>query len=266
MNFHNIHIPGPSRFISFDEVDSIAQNFDRLYREDSAENGLQLNIERFLDWLEISYFWDDLKELEGATCFARIDVDQGCTLEINEHYRDFFEGRPDVYRICLGHEAGHLALNHPAFFSTDDAPTFFDRKSESRFLHKESWNQYGLKGTEVKERIAATNAAKQTLVKNAVISSRAYDAIRLIDDKCEPDWMFGQAEHFSRCIAIPKAKLFEILELDPLSREWRRIYELAKDFDVPPSSMTKRLEKLKLIAIDADGKPMPIISSQGSLF
>lgn len=208
MNFHSVKIPGPSRFIGFDEVDSIAQNFDRLYREDTAEKGFQLDIERFLDWLEISYFWNDLKELEGATCFARIDVEEGSTVEINEHYRDLFEDRPDVYRICLGHEAGHLALNHPAFFSTDDAPTFFGRKGDGWFLHKESWNQYGLTSAEVGERIAATNAAKRTLVKNAVMSPKAYDAIKLLEDKCEPDWMFRQAEHFSRCIAIPKAKLY----------------------------------------------------------
>ena len=266
MNFHGVQIPVPSRFISFDEVDSIAQNFDRLYREQTAEKGLQLDIERFLDWLEISYFWDDLKELEGATCFARIDVDNGNTVEINEHYRDLFEDRPDVYRVCLGHEAGHLALNHPAFFSTGDAPTFFGGKADSRFLHKESWSQYGLTSTEVRERIAATNAARHILVKNAVISPGAYDAIKLIDDKCEPDWMFRQAEHFSRCIAIPRAKLFEILEQDPLRHGWGPVYSLAKSFGVPPSSMKVRLEKLNLIQIGADGKPMPVVSPQGSLF
>lgn len=266
MNFHSVQIPVPSRFVSFDEVDSIAQNFDRLYREHTAEKGLQLNIERFLDWLEISYFWDDLTEFDGATCFARIDVDRGSTVEINEHYRDFFEGRSDVYRICLGHEAGHLALDHPAFFLTDKAPTLLGRKDDSRFLHKESWNQYGLTSAEVRERIAATNAAKQTLVKNAFISPSAYDAIKLIEDKCEPSWMFGQAEHFARCIAIPKGRLFELLEQDPVGHGWGPVYSLAKSFGVPPSSMKIRLEKLNLIQIGIDGKPMPVVSSQGSLF
>ncbi|MEP6849480.1 MAG: hypothetical protein ABI999_11535 [Acidobacteriota bacterium] len=266
MGSHNIHIPRPSRFISLDDVDSIAQNFSGVYREHLGEVGLPLDVERFLDWLEISYYWDNLEESEGATCFARIDVNQGSTVEINEHYRDLFENRPEVYRICLGHEAGHLVLNHPEFFSTAGAPTIFNNDDVWHFLHKESWNQYGLTSSEVRQRIAATKAAKQKLVKNAVLSRAAYNAIKLMDDKCELDWMFWQAEHFARCITIPKAQLFEILEQEPLSPGWGAIYKLAKVFEVPPSSMTKRLEKLNLIEMDAEDKPIPIVTMQGSLF
>ncbi len=263
---YNIHVPRPSRFINLDEVDIIAQKFSCAYREDGGVDGLPLDVERLLDWLEISYYWDNLEESEGATCFARIDVDQGSMIEINEHHRDLFEDRPEVYRICLGHEAGHLVLNHPEFFSTTDTPTIFQNDKVGHFFHKESWNQYGLTSSEVSQRIAATKAAKQKLVKNAVLSPAAFDAIKLIDNKCEPEWMFWQAEHFARCIAIPKAELLEILEQEPLSRGWGPIYTLAKVFRVPPSSMTKRLEKLNLIEMDAEGKPIPVISMQGSLF
>ena len=266
MRAHNIQIPKPSRFISIDEVDSIAQNFSHAYREHLGDVSLMLDVERFLDWLEISYYWDHLEESEGATCFARIDVNQGSTVEINEYYRNLFENRPEVYRICLGHEAGHLALNHTEFFSTPDAPTIFKSDDVCRFLHKESWNQYGLTSSEVRQRIAATKAAKQKLVKDAVLIPAAHDAIKLMDDKCELDWMFWQAEHFARCIAVPKVQLFQILEQEPLSYGWGPIYKLAKVFEVPPSSMTKRLEKLNLIEIDAEGKPAPVISTQGSLF
>jgi hypothetical protein len=266
MSSHNIHIPGPSRFVSLNEVDSIAQNFSRAYRDHLGDVGLPLDVERFLDWLEISYYWNNLEESEGATCFARIDVNQGSTVEINEYYRDLFESRPEVFRICLGHEAGHLVLNHPGFFSKADTPTIFDKDDVCHFLHKESWNQYGLTSSEVSQRIAATKAAKQKLVKNAVLSPAAYNAIKLMDDKCELDWMFWQAEHFARCIAVPKDQLFEILEQEPLAYGWGSIYKLAKAFDVPPSSMTKRLEKLNLIEMDAEGKPVPVVNPQGSLF
>lgn len=267
MNFHGVQIPGPSRFISLDEVDSIAQNFSHAYREHLGDDlSLMLDVERLLDWLEVSYYWDNLEESEGATCFARIDANQGSTVEINEYYRDLFDNRPEVYRICLGHEAGHLALNHPEFFSKADTPTIFNNDGDCQFLHKESWNQYGLTSSEVRERIAATQAAKQKLVKNAVISPGAYNAVKLMDDKCELEWMFWQAEHFARCIAIPKAQLFEILEQEPLSYGWGPIYKLARVFEVPPSSMTKRLEKLNLIEMNAESEPVPVVSTQGSLF
>ncbi len=266
MTSHNIQIPRPSRFIRLDEVDSIAQNFGLAYRKHLGEVGLPLDVERFLDWLEISYYWDNLEESEGATCFARIDISQGSSIEINEHYRELFENRPEVFRICLGHEAGHLVLNHPEFFLTDDTPTIFGNDEVCRFLHKESWNQYGLTSSEVRQRIAASKAAKQKLVKNAVLSPAAYNAIKRMDDKCELDWMFWQAEHFARCITIPKDRLFEILEQEPVSPGWGTIYKLAKVFDVPPSSMTKRLEKLNLIEMDEEGKPVPVVNTQGSLF
>lgn len=266
MVLHNIHIQRPSRYISLDDVDLIAQNFSRAYEEHGGQDGLPIDVERFLDWLEISYYWDNLEETEGATCFARINLDQGATIEINEYYRDLFESRPEVFRICMGHEAGHLVLNHPEFFSPKDTTSFLNRENDCSFLHKESWNQYGLTSSEVRERITAIRVAKQKLVRNAVLSQAAYDAIQLMDDKCEPDWMFWQAEHFARCITIPSAQLFEILKHDPLSPGWAAVYKLAKVFEVPPSSMTKRLEKLNLIEMNVEGKPAPVISTQGSLF
>jgi len=266
MNLHNVQIPRSSRYISFQDVDLIAQNLSRAYGEHLGGGELPIDMERLLDWLEISYYWDNLEETEGATCFARIDMRRDAGIEINEHYRDLFENRPEVFRICLGHEAGHIVLNHPEFFLTTDAPTFFESDDGCRFLHKESWNQYGLSSSEVKERIAATKNARQKLVKNAVLSQAAYDAIKLLDDKCEPDWMFWQAEHFARCITIPSAQLFEILERAPLSPGWGPIYKLSKIFEVPPSSMTKRLEKLNLIAMDAEEQPVLVLSMQGTLF
>ncbi len=78
--------------------------------------------------------------------------------------------------------------------------------------------------------------------------------------------MFWQAEHFARCIAVPKDRLFEILEQEPLTSGWGSIYKLAKSFEVPPSSMTKRLEKLNLIEMDSEDKPVPVVNLQGSLF
>lgn len=263
---HNIHIPRPSPYIRLQEVDVIAQEFSHAYREHHGMDSLPVDIERLLDWLDISYYWDNLEETEGSTCFARIGVCQGAAIEINEYHRDLFEKRPEVFRICLGHEAGHLILNHPACFATTDAPTLFKSDDVCRFLHKDSWSQYGLTSDEVRERITATKAAKEKLVKNAVISRAAYDAMQAIDDKCEPDWMFWQAEHFARCIAIPSEQLYSVIERDPLSAGWGRVYELAKVFEVPPSSMTKRLEKLKLIEMDSDGKPVPVVTMQRSLF
>lgn len=263
---HNICIPRPSRYTRLEDVDVIAQNFSRMYREHLGKDVMPIDLERLLDWLEISYYWDNLEETEGATCFARIAVGQGAAIEINEYHRDLFETRPDVFRICLGHEVGHLVLNHPAFFSTMDAPPLLDGNDACRFLHKDSWSQFGLTSEEVRERITATKAAKEKLVKNAVISRVAYDAIQAIDDKCEPDWMFWQAEHFARCIAIPREWLFSIIEHDPLFAGWGAIYKLAKVFEVPPSSMTKRLERLNLIEMDAEGKPVPVATLQRSLF
>lgn len=266
MNFHGVQIPGPSRFISLDEIDSIAQTYERSYREGTAANSFPFDIERFLDWLEISYYWDNLQQTEGVTCFARINLDQRSTVEINEHYRAFFEDRPDVFRVCLGHEAGHLALNHPAFFSSSDAPAFFEPRDGHQFLHKQSWNQYGLTSAEVRERIMTAKAAKEKLLVNAMINKRAYDALKMIDDKCEPEWMFWQAEHFARCIAIPKDKLFEVLEVEPFTSGWSQVYRLVELFEVPVSSMRTRLEKLKIMELDGRGNPIAVVNPQPSLF
>lgn len=266
MNSHNIHIPRPSRFISLEEVDSIAQKFSRSYQEYLGEVGVPIDIERFMDWLEISYCWVNVGESDGANCFARIDLNRDTTVEINEHYKELFEKRPDVYRTCIGHESGHVVLKHIDCFSNADTPTLLSNPEIQYFLHKESWGQYGLSSSEVRQRKVSFRTLRDKLVKNAFLSPTAYNAIKSMEDKFEPEWMFWQAEHFARCIAIPTDELYDTLEREPLSSGWASIGRLARIFDVPLGSMRLRLEKLKLIEMDAEDKPVAVVNMQGSLF
>lgn len=264
MNTHGIVIPDFTEFTKHDVVDSVALTLSQAFRQHSKSKGQALDIDRFIDWLDISTEWDCFDDENSVSCFARIDLSTDDLIQINQNYQDLFESRPDVYRVCVGHEAGHIVLRHVSNFANSNNPSLFEdiSKDQPNFLHKNSWAQYGLSSGEVRKRQLALKAAQEKLVKNAIVSPKANQALREMENKFEPEWMFWQAEHFARCIAIPSDKLFAILENQPLYSGWRAIGELAGFFQVPLGTMKTRLTKLKLVEMDVDGTPIPILGNR----
>lgn len=267
---HQIEIPEPYSKIFHDSIDSIALQFNQAFRSQSNnKNGFPFDADRFMDWLEISTEWDHIDEPEGATVFAKIDCDTNEIVQINEYHKDFFEQRPDVYRHCIGHESGHVILKHLEHPSLiNDYPLFgINETDEPISLHKSSWNQFGLSSDEVRKRQHEVNAKKEKWVKEALINSKAREALHILNDKFEPEWMFWQAEQFARCLSVPRDRLFEILEEEPLFSGWRSVSRLASIFGVSTGTMKTRLTKLKLIELDNNGIPTPtILPASKSLF
>lgn len=261
---HGIQTPRLTEFTKHDVVDSIALNFSRAFRQHLAHHNDVLDVDRFVDWLDISTEWDFFDETDSSSCFARINPGVDDLIQINQNYQDLFETRPDVYRVCLCHEIGHLVLGHCSYFATANHPSLFedDDSKPSNFLHKNSWAQYGLSSQDVRKHQLALKKAQEQLVKIAIVDPKANQNLRDLNDKFEPEWMFWQAEHFSRCITIPSDRLFKILDSRPLFSGWRSIGELASVFEVPLGTMKTRLTKLKLITMDENGVPSPTRTPQ----
>lgn len=268
---HGVEIPKPSPKIFHETIDLIALQLNKDFRSQcDNRNGFPLDADRFVDWMELSTLWDNLEEPEGAAVFAQIDSDDTELIQINENHRELFEQRPDVHRGCIGHETGHIVLRHFEHSSlNNDCPLLFNEIESEKLttLHKSSWGQYGLSSEEVKNRQAELKKKQDKWVKEALINSKARQALNTLGDKFEPEWMFWQAEQFSRCLSIPRDRLFEILEEEPLFSGWRPISRLAGIFGVSTGTMKTRLIKLKLIEIDKTGNPIPITQpSTNSLF
>ncbi len=266
----NLDIPKPSKFVSFNTVDSIALQLSQLFRNESKnKRGYPLDCERFADWLELSICSDKFDEPEGASFFAGLAISNGGTVYINEKHRQFFDERPDVYAICVGHEIGHATLQHLDHPSINQGLPLFpkDNQNEQFMLHSSSWFQYGLSKEEVERRKNYSKQLKEDLVKRAGLDSEARQELRQLDEKFEPDWMFKQAEHFAKCLCIPQDKLYEMLEFTPLMKGWRPIYRLAETYGVSVSVMKSRLMNLNLIEIGSDNQPNPVPQiSQKTLF
>lgn len=265
----NLDIPKPSKFVSFNTVDSIALQLSQLYRNESKnKQGYPLDCERFADWLELSIYSDEFDEPEGASFFAGLAISDGGTVYINEKHRSLFNERPDVYTICLGHEIGHATLKHLSHSSINqELPLFSENNQNEQFmLHSSSWFQYGLPKDEVEKRKNFSKQLKENLVKKAALDSKARQELRQLDEKFEPDWMFKQAEHFAKCLCVPQDRLYELLEITPLMKGWTPIYKLAEAFCVSSSVMKSRLLNLNLIEIDQNNQPVPIVLKQRTLF
>lgn len=211
----NIEVPKPSRYVSNATVDEIALEANRAYREKTGNrHGFPLDMERFIDLLEVSILREDIEEPEGAAFFANFCADDGGLITVNNKHSALFESRPDVYGACLAHEGGHCVLRHcERFASSPDAPLLFEEMTPTAPLfHKSSWYQYGLSREEVQQQKALNRQLSEKLVKAALISETARQTLAQMNDHFEPDWMFYQAEHFSLCLRIPLDRLMEQLE------------------------------------------------------
>ena len=257
----DFEIPKPSKFVSFEVVDSIALQVNQAYRAEN-KNGYPIDGEELIDWLDLSTEWDYFDEPEGVSFFAGLTPERG-SVYLNETHKEFFDERPDVFRICIGHEAGHAILRHLIQLSGDQQPTLFSQENEDTnlMLHRSSWYQYGLSKEEVENRKSFEKNLKEKLVRQSLVNSEARLELKQLDEKFEPKWMFLQAEHFAKCICIPKDKLAQMLETIPLTNSWRPIYELAKNFGVSASVMKSRLKQLDVIKIEND-RPNPISGGQ----
>jgi hypothetical protein len=263
-------IPNPSRYVPNLKVDEIALAANKAYRTKSGNAlGFPVDMDRFLDLLEVSLVWEDIEEPEGAAFFASYSPQNDGLITINEKHRELFESRPDVYCGCLGHESGHRILRHSDIFasSSNTLSLFEDSPPAPLVFHKSSWYQYGLSRDEVEKSKESRKILNETLAKNAWISETAHRTLKEIQTHYEPEWVFWQAEHFSLCLRIPRDRLDEQLERNGNLSGWRPIYRLAEAFGVSGSMMRLRLEKLQLIELGPDGKPRPkAAASQEGLF
>lgn len=266
----NLEIPEPSKFVSFKKVDSVALELSKAYRSESKNNqGYPIDCERFVDWLELSLYSDEFDEPAGASFFAGLTLADGGTVCINEKHRSFFDERPDVYLICLGHEIGHAVLGHLNHSSINDDLPLFSKcsKTEPIMLHSSSWFQYGLPKKEVEKRKAISKKMRDDLVSTAAINTQDRQLLKQLDEKFEPEWMFKQAEHFAKCLCIPQDRLYEVLEIIPLMKGWNSIYKLAEAFGISASVMRSRLLYLNLIEMDGNNQPVPTLTNtQNVLF
>jgi hypothetical protein len=267
----DIEIPKPSRYVSHEVVDQIALAYNRAYRAQSGnDRGYPVAIDRFIDLLEISMLWEEIEEPEEARFFANYSPEDNGLITINKKHLKLFKARPDVYCACLGHEGGHCVLRHWERTNSNEGSDFLfaDLSTQQpRLFHKSSWYQYGLTRQEVEERKRANQDLTRRLVSKALLSATARQTLEMMRDHFEPEWMFRQAEHFSLCLSIPRDRLLEVLEEGHSLRGWAPIYRLAERFGVSCTMMKIRLEKLRLIEMDSDGKPRPRRPAmQGGLF
>lgn len=261
-----IEIPDPSQFVKHEVIDGIAMEYSRAYQEQGGQKArYPIDAELLTDLLEISVLWEEIEEPYGALFLARYTPSPDERITINRRHADLFDERPSVFAAALGHEIGHKILRHSEHSELGGtAPTLFpDDAPKTQHFHKSSWGQYGM----TKEDVEKRKALVQEVAKHAMISNDARQFIAQLQCFYEPDWMFWQAEHFSRCLLIPKDLLFKQLENPWDLSRWADIYRLAEQFGVSGPIMKTRLTKLRIIEIGEDGKPRPVqMPRQGGLF
>jgi hypothetical protein len=262
----NAEVPIPSRFVKHDVIDDIALAYNRTYREQAKDNaGHPVDVEQLIDLLGVSFLCEDVEEPDDTLFLARYTPPPEERITVNALHLDLFSDKPYVYASAVGHEIGHKILKHAEHseMGAASATLFSEDMPKPLYLHKSSWGQYGLTKEEVIER----KAVVRELAKRAMVSSEARQLIAQLKCVYEPEWMFWQAEQFSRCLLIPKDRLLEQLENSWDLSSWRDIYRLADVFGVSGPMMKTRLEKLGIIKLGEDGNPHPVqLPRQDGLF
>jgi len=254
----NIHAPAPSKYVSNQVVEEIASQCIFIYRKETGEKKEYcIDTAKLIEAFRISLTWQIVEEPENTIFFACYSQhgNEG-EITVNKKHRRFFDSRPDVYNATLGHEIGHCILNHHHFGTSIGTPSLFDDIDFStRGFHKSTWFPYGLSHSEVERLKTLERKVKEKLARKAVIDHKSRNMIERLNEKHEPVWMFRQAEHFSRCLLIPKDRLIGLLENSWDFSSWATIYRAADMFNVPASMLRIRLEKMGIIEIGGDGKP-----------
>lgn len=244
-----ITLPSPTnKFTKHDLVEETATIFNKEYRKAFSCDGFKVEIEAFIDqYFEISILCDNIDEPEGARIFADLGGDNGARITINAKHQKIFDSNPQFLKSTVGHELGHFVLGHLKKINrgANNLSLFGDEPEiKKTSLHRASWQYNGLSSEEL-----------STLVKVALQNERARNILKMLDNKFEPDWMFYQAEHFSMCFLISKDLLVEKIEKENYSfTSWSPIYQLAKAFDVSPTMMRVRLQKLEFLILTEGNK------------
>ena len=254
----SIHAPAPSKYISSQVVEDIASQCILVYRKESGEKkGYAIDTGKLIETFRIHLNWATVDEPEDTIFFACYSQhgNEG-EITVNKTHRRFFDSRPDVYNATLGHEIGHCILNHHNFGTSPGTPSLFDDIDFStRGFHKSTWFPYGLSHTEVERLKLLEREVKEKLAKKAVIDQKSRTTLGRLNNRHEPEWMFRQAEHFSRCLLIPRDRLMDLLEKSWDFSSWATIYRMAEMFRVPASMLRIRLQRMGVIDIGDDGKP-----------
>lgn len=254
----SIHAPPPSKYISYQVLEEIALQCVFVYRKETSQKKTkQIHADKLIETFSIHLKWDIVEEPEDTIFFASYSQhgNEG-EITVNKKHRSFFHSRPDVYNATLGHEIGHCILNHHTWGITTGTPYLFDAIDFTpRGFHKSTWFPYGLSHTEVERLKTLERKVKEKLAKKAAIDQTSREYLDRFRNWHEPEWMFRQAEHFSRCLLIPRDRIIELLQEAWDFSSWSTIYRAAEMFNVPPSMMRLRLEKMGVIEIGEDGKP-----------
>ena len=245
-----VNIPPPSRYVSHDRVDDIANEIRKAFDTATNNNADFIDVVLFVhEALNKDLVWRPIPEPEDRICFASID---SVRISLNEIHSSLFKSKPFILRSCLSHEIGHEVLGHLDLLSVDENQgTLFESKPTSEIIfHDSRWSQFNLSRDELRD-------VKNELARQSFADPEIREMLRTLEDKLEPEWMFYQAEQFAACFLIPRDRLFDHLETGLDISKWPNIYKLAEIFGVSASMMKVRLEKLKLI--ETDGKEVTLV-------
>ncbi len=247
MNILPIEIPKPSKFVKHTIVDEIANEVNKIYRVQMNHSaGYIVDVEKFIDvYLKMNIIWEEIDEPTNRVCFAKLSYDESeYTITLNENHRLLFESKSELLRSCLSHEIGHYALKHfeHLFSNSSQGNLFGNEENSPNYLHDSSWQQLGVTYEVIAE-------LKNKLAKTALLNEKDRKLISTLEDRLELKWMYLQAEQFSSCFLIPKAKLFDFLNDGLDLTNWQSLYSLRDIFGVSISMMVVRLEKLELIKV-----------------
>lgn len=256
----SIEAPAPSKYVSHNLVEEVANQCIHVYRKEKADKrSYSIDPVKLAEAFEIRLSWQTVAEPPDTIFFAAYTQHghEG-EIQINKTHKQFFETRPDVYRATVGHEIGHCVLNHQAFGMAEDNGSLFpELESFVTYFHKSSWFPYGLSQAEVQRVKMLERQVQEKLVKRAAVDKKSRDQLKQLNPRFEPDWMFRQAEHFARCLLIPRDRVRDLLGKSWDFSSWSTVYKWAELFEVSASMMRIRLEKLGVIEIGPDGKPKP---------
>lgn len=232
--------PQPSQFHKHKEtIEPVATDYGKLYASRRGWPVSRDGIEQFItDDLDIAFYWKDLSDLNHPVVALYLPTERA--IVFNEKMTNLADDRPELYVSSLAHELGHAVLRHS--LECDCATgSLFDDEPSTPFLNHPDTFQHDMDGELLKRML-------KLVPHDAQIASKLRD--KVMPDRCEPQWMYDQAQAFAGEFIAPHERLRRHLEAGELMNGWSSIYEVAKRLGCSGSFLAVRLQKLEYIVVD----------------
>lgn len=156
------------------------------------------------------------------------------TITVNEAHRELFTNKPGLERFTIGHELGHWDL--------------FEQHAD-----RTTGDLFGGGAADARIECRTGSGVLGRYIQNMWTSHDSYELLSFVERAVDNPMVASAVNRFASALLMPKHLLVPaVAHVD----RWRDLYLVAEKFGVSISALRVRLQRLRILHVTDDGKPV----------